>query len=74
MQILERNTGEVQEIKNVLSKRNIPNSTVPQSVRPHETLPESTILSKRIIRVGSDTSSEVDKNVLSRIKEFEMLG
>lgn len=56
------------------SRRIIPNSMVPQVVRPPETKAESTVLNSCMARVGSNTSSEVDKNILSRLKEIEAMG
>ena len=52
----------------------MPNSSVPVSVVPPGVSKESTILNNRIVRVGSTTSSELDKNILYRMKEFELVG
>lgn len=52
----------------------VPNSNVPDSVVPPDCKKKSTILDNRIVRVGSTTSSDLDKNILYRMKEFELVG
>ena len=47
---------------------------MPNSIRPPEKSKESSILNNRIVRVGSTTSSDLDKNVLYKMKEFELVG
>lgn len=58
----------------LLNKRKVPNSTVPFLVKPPQVNEESAILNNRIVRVGSTTSNDLDKNTLYKMKNFEVNG
>ena len=56
------------------SSKLVPNSNIPKLVQPPDPYQESSILKNRMVKVGSTTSSELDKNILHKMKEFEAIG
>ena len=55
-------------------KRLVPNSSVPFKVRPPGAGNESSVLNQKLVKVGSTTSSELDKAVLIKMRDFELTG